>query len=708
MQKSRITGLRRGSNTTIALAGCACLVNILAGQVARAADPSTLETVDVIARRHYVATETTAATKSDIPLIETPQAISVVTQDEIQLLQITNLEEATRYTAGIVSGSYGPDTRFDWLTLRGFTPTLYLDGLQLPTAAIQEAQSRLDTYALEEIEILKGPSSSLYGAVPPGGLVSMVSKRPTEKFFAEINVLGGNYSRYQGSFDTGGPIGDGTVLFRLTGLVKDSDTQVDFAKERKQMLAAAVTWKPFTGATFTLISHYQHDKDNTAIQYLPSQGTLTGNPNGRISTRLYISDPGYDNYARRTFDIGYDFDYRINSALAVHQNVKYTRLDVSYNTIYGQGLQPDLRTLNRFTYLVESTPYTAGMDTHLEYKADTGPIGHEILAGIDYLRSFDNSALGFGAGPSLDLYAPVYGVPIANPPISSQNIIHQDQTGAYVQEHAKLGGWVLTASGRKDWVTTDNLDNIAGVRSSQSASAFSHRIGLNYLFESGFAPYASYAKSFQPVFGNAFDGSHFKPTIGSSYEAGVKFQPQGVRALITADVFHIVQDEALTPDTAVGHTGFSVQTGQITSKGLELEATARLNDNLSLNGTYTFMNARTTRANDGTTGNRVLLVPEHQASVLADYSLLAGPLHGLGFGAGVRYVGDVYGDPTNAVNTQGFTLVDALVHYDVPNWRVAINTNNLFDKVYLTSCYSLDSCTYGARRAVMASVQRRW
>ena len=234
MRKYSKYGLRRSANVAAGIAASSCIVFILTAAYARAGDKTVadnnnqtvgggeaLEIITVTARRNYVATETGAATKSDIPLIETPQAVSVITQDEIQLLQITNLEEATRYTAGIVSGSYGPDTRFDWLTLRGFTPTLYLDGLQLPTAAIAEAQSRLDTYSLEEVEVLKGPSSSLYGAVPPGGLVSMVSKRPSEKFFAEINVLGGNYSHYQGSFDTGGPINGGTLLFRLTGLLKD-------------------------------------------------------------------------------------------------------------------------------------------------------------------------------------------------------------------------------------------------------------------------------------------------------------------------------------------------------------------------------------------------------------------------------------------------------------------------------------------------------
>ena len=671
-------------------------------------DTRELEELVITARRDYVATDTSASTKSSIPLIETPQAVSVITHDQLELLQIQNLEQATRYTSGIVSGSYGPDDRFDWLTLRGFTPTLYLDGVQLPTAAVAEAQSRLDTYGLQQIEILKGPASALYGAVPPGGLVSMTSKRPTEATFGELTAQVGSFKHYLTQFDVGGPIVSGSgLLFRLTGLFRDSDAQVDYDHERRYFIAPAVTWNISPDASLTLISHYQYDRSGTGVQYLPAQGTLLSNPYGVLPSSRYLSDPGYDDYNRRTSDIGYDFNYRLNGAWSLHQNVKYTSLKVHYNTIYAQGLQADSRTVNRYTYLVNSTPHDAAVDTNVEWHVSTGALAHQVLFGIDYRRSYDNSALGFDVGPTIDAYAPVYGQTVVNPAISVQNIIDQKQTGVYIQDHAKIDQVVLTGSVREDRVSTAGHDTIAQVYSRQTDHALSYRGGLNYLFESGFAPYLSYSHSFQPTLGNAFGGEAFKPTTGTEYEAGLKYQPSGIRSFTTLSVYQITQQNALTPDPNPAHLGFNVQTGEIRSQGAELESTMRLNDNLSLNGAYTYTDAKTTHSNGADLGKRVLLVPINSASAFADYTIRFGKLLGLGFGGGVRYVGNVYGDPTDQVNTASFTLLDAIVHYDLPKWRFSLNANNVLDKKYLASCYSLDSCTYGNRRTVYLTVTRR-
>ena len=205
-----------------------------------------------------------------------------------------------------------------------------------------------------------------------------------------------------------------------------------------------------------------------------------------------------------------------------------------------------------------------------------------------------------------------------------------------------------------------------------------------------------------PTIGFTFGGRPFKPTRGTSYEAGIKYQPTLFKGLFTAAVYQITLDNALTPDPNPLHLGTSIQTGQIRSKGIELEGTARFSDALSLNLAYSYTDAKTRRSTDPTQlGKRVLLVPKHTAAALADYTIRSGPLLGFGFGAGARYVGNVFGDPTNALKTRSFTLVDALAHYDLPHWRLALNANNLLDKTYLTSCYSFDSCTYGSRRTIL-------
>ncbi len=673
------------------------------------ASAAQLEDVVVTARRHYVATDTTSATKTDIPLLETPQSVSVITHDQIELLQIQNLEQATRYTAGIISGSYGGDDRFDWLTLRGFTPTEYLDGLRLPTAAVAEAQSRLDIYALEQVEILKGPASALYGEVPPGGLVNMTSKRPSADASGEAQLQLGTFNHRQIAFDSTGPIDAGTpVLYRVTALLRDSDAQVDYDHDRRTLLAPAVTFNFSDAGSLTLLSHYQDDHTGTAVQFLPSQGTLLPNPNGEIPLSRYTSEPNYDSYHRRAWDAGYDFDYRLGGGWSVHQSLRYTDLTMQYNTVYGGGFQPDLRTLNRYTYLVDSAASNVAVDTRARYKGTLGAVDHDVLIGIDYFKARDNSAVGFGNAPPLDLYAPVYGQPVTDPALASHTITNQDQAGFYVQDHAKIGKTVLTLSAREDHVSTKTHDALFGADTPQSDSAFTGRAGLNYLFDSGIAPYVSFGKSFQPTIGVDFKGHAFVPTTGTQVELGVKYQPPGVHAFITASVYQLTEQHALTPDPDPTHLFYSVQSGEIRVRGAELEAVLRLNDNLSINATYSLTDAVVTQSNGPDLDQHVPLVARNQSSALGDYTIRSGAIAGLGFGLGVRYVGNSFGDAANQWETPPYTLVDAIVHYDTKLWHFAINANNLLDKRYVTTCGSADFCYLGSARSAFATLTRRW
>jgi iron complex outermembrane receptor protein len=685
-----------------------------AGERARAADAAEadaagLSEVVVTARRHYVATETTAGTKTDIPLIETPQSVSVITHDEIELLQIQNLEQATRYTAGIISGSYGGDDRFDWLTLRGFTPTEYLDGLRLPTAAVAEAQSRLDVYALEQVEILKGPSSALYGQVPPGGLVNMVSKRPSAIESGEAQIQFGTFSQRQAAFDSTGPVDpNGTVLYRLTGLLRDTDAQVLYDHDRRTLLAPALTWLFAEGGSFTLLSHYQDDHTGTAVQFLPSQGTLLANPNGPISTSTYTSEPNYDSYHRQAWDAGYAFDYRIDSAWSVHQGLRYTDLSMDYNTVYGGGFQADLRTLNRYTYLVKSSAHNLAVDSNARLQSATGPVQHDLLLGVDYTKAYDDSAVGFGNAPSLDVYAPVYGQPVTDPSIGVHTLTHQDQIGVYVQDHAKVGQVAVTLSAREDQVKTTTFDEIGHLTTPQDNHQFSGRAGVNYLFDSGIAPYVSYGKSFTPTIGTDAAGQPFVPSTGTQYEVGVKYQPKEIKGLYTLAAYQLTENNALTPDPNPANIGFNVQSGQVRVRGLELEGVTRLNDNLSINFSLSYTDPIVTRSNGPDLDQQVPLVPKKQASGLVDYTIRSGPVAGLGFGAGVRYVGELYGDSYNQWLTPSYTLVDAIIHYDTKVWHAAVNASNLFDKRYVSSCGGADFCYLGSRETVYITLARRW
>ncbi len=671
---------------------------------APAEDPAT-EVVTVTALRHYVPTDNTTATKTDTPILETPQSISVVTQDELQLLHVQNLEQATRYTAGIVSGSYGADDRFDWLTLRGFQPTKYLDGLQLPSAVF--AQSRLDIYGMQQLDILKGPSSVLYGQVPPGGLVNMESKLPTPEAFGEVQLQIGNFDSTQGAFDIGGPLDDqGQFLYRLTGVERENDTQTDHVHDSRQFIAPAATWNILPGMSLTFLSHYQHDQTGTTVQFLPAQGTLLPNPNGQIPESTYVSEPDHDRFDRREYDIGYKFDYHMNDTWSFHQGFRYGDVDALYDTIYGAGLQADLRTLNRYAYLVEEDARDVALDSSATANFRTGPLDHQLLFGVDFRHGEDTDGTGFAPGPSIDVYAPVYGAVFPRPAFYTHTDQNQDQVGLYAQDQIKVDRFVLTLSGRHDWVDTSTDNLLAGGTSRQDDAKFSWRAGLNYLFDNGVSPYVSYAKSFVPTLGTTFEGAAFQPTTAKQVEAGIKVQPPGYRSLVTIAGYDLTETNASTIDPV--HEFSSVQTGEVEVKGVEVEGVARLSDALSLNLSYAYTDSEVTRSNGDDLGKQLTLVPKHQASALADYTLKDGPAAGLGFGGGVRYIGATFGDAENDWRAPSYTLVDAIVHYDLAHWRLAINANNLFDRRYVATCNGANYCYYGSSRTVLGTISYHW
>jgi iron complex outermembrane receptor protein len=207
--------------------------------------------------------------------------------------------------------------------------------------------------------------------------------------------------------------------------------------------------------------------------------------------------------------------------------------------------------------------------------------------------------------------------------------------------------------------------------------------------------------------GTSYAGTPFRPTTGDQYEAGLKFQPAGGDGLLSLAAYQITQKNSLTVDP--NHTLFEVQQGETRLRGVELEGRWNLGTNLSLYGDYTYSDSKVTRTNDlPSLGKPIPLLPKQQAALGFDYTLVAGPLAGLGFGGGVRYVGAHYGDSYGQWKTPSYTLADAAVHYDVSGWRFQLNASNLFDRDYVSVCNSAAWCYYGYERSVTASARYRW
>ncbi|UEM19664.1 TonB-dependent siderophore receptor [Skermanella mucosa] len=656
----------------------------------------------------YVAPVTSTATKTDTPLIETPQSISVITRDQLDDRAVQSITEALGYTAGTFSGTIA-DPRFDDPNIRGFSagPNQFLDGLRILRSFGAPA---IEPYGLERVEVLRGPSSVLYGQSVPGGLVNMVSKRPTEQSFGEVNLQAGSHDRYQGSFDLGGPLDqEGQFLYRLTALGRKSDTQMDYVEDDRWFVAPALTWKPDADTRLTLLGRFQHDEAQSPPG-LPAVGTLFGSPFGDISTSFYPGEPTFRDSELELSSIGYDFEHRIDDTFTIRQNARYLHLSFDYDTLFTSGLAADQRTLQRGSLIQRESSDTVNIDTSGQAKFATGPLGHTALLGVDYRRFWGDTQTGFGAAPSLDLLNPVYGQAIALPPIGTDRDDDLSQLGVYVQDQVRLHRWLLTLGGRHDWVETEQRSRITGAETTQDDSAFTGRAALMYLFDSGFAPYVSYTTSFDPVIGTQAPqrgGGTFEPTEGEQYEVGVKYQPPGSNSFFTAALFDLTRTNVTTTDP--DFPTFQVQTGEARVRGIELEATASLTQGLDVTAAYTYLDSEVTESNAGTEGNRLAAVPEHLASLWGAYRFPEGSaLEGFGLGAGVRHVGSRFGNEANDIKVPGVTLFDAAIHYDFDRFRVALNANNLFDKEYVTSCGSVGGCYYGNRLAVISTLTYRW
>lgn len=666
--------------------------------------------------RGIVATRTESATKTNTPRIETPQAVSVITRDQMQILRPKSVLEATRYSPAVRENSGGTDTRTDLFRIRGFSAEasgLFLNGLQLPSPGF--AIFRLEPYGLDRIEVLRGPSAALYGGSSVGGLINAISKRPTFTPFGEVEIGINQYGNRYGAFDVGGPITSGAKAtaqwaYRFTGLGKMGGTQTDFIDDDRIFVAPAVSYRPSLDTTFTLLAQFQKDRTNN-IPFLPYVGTVRPASFGFIPTSLNTGEPGVDKIEREQAMLGYEFEHRVNDVFTARQNARYSYVHTAYYTPVTRGYLASppnaVGTMGRLTLNAHPTAAVFNVDNQLEARFATGPLSHTVLFGVDLKHVTFNDRNGFGAAPSFNVLNPVYNQAIPNATITTSNDYTQRQLGVYVQDQIKLDRFTLVLSGRQDVVKTDMTNNFnAALNRASDESAFSGRAGLIYTSAIGLAPYVSYARSFEPVLGLA--GTQlFVPETGEQYEVGVKFQPEGWKSFIGVAAFDLTRQNFLTSSPLPPFP--QTQNGEARSRGIEIEAVAQLTDGFKLVGAFTSFDITNTQNLDPVAiGKAPVSVPEQFGSLFADYTFQSGALQGLGFGFGVRYNGPSFADVANTLEVPAYTLADATVHYEQKHWRAQLNVTNLFDKTYVGICASAIQCFYGERRKVMGSLAYKW
>ncbi|WP_245287062.1 TonB-dependent siderophore receptor [Bradyrhizobium sp. Tv2a-2] len=666
--------------------------------------------------RGYVANRSSSSTKTNTSIMETPQSVSVIGTDQIRDQKPNKLDEVLRYTAGVRAGTFGADTRNDWWLIRGFKSDdvgLFLDGMQLFYTSY--ASWKLQPPDMERVEVLRGPSAVLYGGSSPSGIVNVISKMPPAEPIRYVETGVNNFGNAYVGFDFGGPVAtsteSGKLFYRLVGQVQNGGTQVNFTPDNNYFIAPSVTWKPDADTTFTVLASASR-QDTRGINFLPYEGTVTNAPFGRIPTSFFVGDPSVDKFTREQEMLGYQFERNLSDSMTFRQNARFAHVDVTYRGYIGNGYANEAAgDLARYNWYAKDTANQANLDNQLEYRFDTGPVKHTMLFGVD-LRGYqidDYQNFQFGTVPSINVLNPVYGIdiPLTSAPFRNY-LITQKQTGTYLQDQIKLGNFTLVLSGRNDWVETSQADRVSGATvASREDSQFSGRAGLIYNFDDGLAPYVSYATGYNPVIGLNAENQLLLPETSEQVEAGLKVQPRGFDGYFTVAAFDLKRQNALTTDPT--NVLLQNQTGEVTSRGMEIEAVANVTPELKLIGAVTGYHIFTSKDLDPSLiGKTPTNTPEVMASGWADYTFKQGPLTGFGFGAGVRYVGSSWADAANTLEVPAVVLGDLGLHYEWKNWRTALNVINVTDRIYVASCASASSCFYGDRRRITASVSYKW
>lgn len=684
------------------------------------ADETAAPVEEVVILGQRSATDATSALKSPVPLIETPQSISIITRDDLDLRVVDNLNDALNYTAGVATDTRGNTAgRYDLMTLRGFSADQYLDGLHLIASSNGYAVPQIDMAFLDRIEVVKGPASVLYGNANPGGIAALTSKLPTGETFGEVSVTAGSFNTVREMADLGGVLDDkGVFSYRLVGVNDRSDTQISHTESERFGVSPSFTFRPDNQTSWSLLYVHQQDPKSGGYGSVPAQGSLLPNATGPIPRDFYDGEPGFERFNRTENMVTSLFTHKFDNDWTVRQSTRYMHLTTDYNSVYSTGFFDDAAQteLIRSVAMAKEETNNLTLDTNLTGTITTGPISHSLIFGVDYQNTIQTEVSGFGGSVAdLDIFNPVYGSPVTAPPTSFDVRLHLQQTGIYAQDQMALGGFRLVLSGRNDWLQTSQLDHLSQGTTSQDQSKFTGRAGLLYLFDNGVAPYVSYATSFLPQTTTDRGGNVLSPTEGKQVEVGVKYQPKVWNALLTASLYELRETNVATNDPSF--PGTSIAAGEVRSRGIELEGSARPIEGLQLHATYTYIDNITTKDNSGLQGVRPYAVPQTTANGYANYVVQSGALTGVGFGGGVRYIGRGFNGVggSDSMIIPGVTLFDLMASYDFKNLtpqlkglHANLDVSNLLDRRYIASCYGASWCWFGPGRDVRGSLSYRW
>jgi len=669
---------------------------------------------------------TRAATKMDTPILKIPQNIQVLSAQLLDDIGADLLEDALRHVGGVQVG--GHITGWDFFRVRGFSSTTYVDGLR--TADAGAVNLNVELFGVDRVEVLKGPSGTLYGGGLLSGMVNIVTKQPRQKFFFDASVTGGQHDFKEGAVDFGGSLNsDQTVYARLPVVYREEGTFVEHSDGLERFYAApSLTWEISDDTRVTLLTSYQHNRSEVAFP-IPAQGTVLPNPNGRIPIDRFIgngNDPGV--VRDSTWTVGYQFMHRFNDVVSFRQNARFAHRDTSWDALlYGWTLDADMRTFYRFPYYIDhAADRRFAIDAGLDFEFSTGGVSHYLTVGADFEHAraytteresdlipgmmpidlFDRTDLG--EAPMPDLYV-------------LRSARRAEPLGFYVQDRMELtdrlsvmiGGRYQHEKGGWAFDTTD----VGQVRMS-SGSAFAPNAGLTFEIIPDVVAFASYSEAFRGQFDALVaGGDSADPEQGVQYEAGIKTGLFDNRINSTISLYELRRENVRQPDLL--NPGFVTLTGEQRSRGFEIDSHMQVRPNWEVIATYAYTDTEVVNDTRLQMGSAFQGVPKTTFSLWSKYAVASGPLQGLSFSIGGSYYSSQLGKTVLAPQFVGpgeirsfelpsYTLVNAAVDYEWDRFRLQLNINNLLDEEYFPGSNNEYRVLPGNPRRVRLSLAWRY
>lgn len=695
----------KSTSTRILLAGFACMFSPLAS-----ADDSTIEldATEVFGTREqgYRSTIAPTANKSATPAKETPFSIQTVTRELIEDRGVTTFGEAIRTVPG-VTNQVGFGALNDRFRLRGFTTESNLkNGIRRSSfASVDELVN------IEQIEVLKGPASALYGRFEPGGVVNLVTKKPQREQRTQVDVSAGRYDFYRTTLDSTGPLGE-TLDYRLTAAWQDSGSYREFVNNESKFFSPVLTWQlaPLTSLTFEF---------EYARKVADMDRGFGNNPR-------YLDAPIERNFAEPdtrnsavsklvsvTLDHALTDDWDLHAAIQASDS----RLQTSWYAYGflngGIGGSEENPTVSRRPQLNHDRQIDATALAEVSRSFSTGPLNHRLLFGAEYSRDWWDYDAAAGISSTIDFNNPVYGTPPSPLSPAGEGRFINDSWALYTQDELSFGSseqWRLLLGGRFDQIDASAIDNFYGLNEPSTATfnAFSPRVGITWTPVEALSLYASWSRSMRTELNNGIlqGGQIPKPVKGEQFEVGTKLSLLNGRFTPTLAVFDIRRRDGLVADPNDPTFTYSIQVGEQRSKGWELDLPFVVTDRWRLLASYTQLDTTISKDSDGgMQGNRLANAPQRNASLWSTYDLPG--VSGLSIGMGANYVGEREANNSNTFTLPSYTRWDSNVTYrfgQALRYRVQLNVQNLFDKRYYDSGGSFVPMYPGAPRTAMVTL----